>query len=47
MLHNTDTTLVFDVETTLKQCSYNFISTLFQRDLNISESQIETNLINW
>ena len=41
-LHNVDTSSVFDVETTLKQRWYNFISTLFQLDLNISKSYIKT-----
>ena len=41
-LHNVDTMSVSDVETTLKQRCYNFISTLFQRDLNISKSCIKT-----
>ena len=42
-LDNVDTTSVSDVQTTLKQRWYNFISTLFQRDLNFSKSYIETN----
>ena len=42
MLHNVDTTSVWDVETTLKQRWYNFISTLFQLGLNNSKSYIKT-----
>ena len=37
-MHNVDTMSVSDVETTLKQRWYNFISMLFQRGLNISKS---------
>ena len=39
---NVDTMSVSDVETTLKQRWYNFISTLFQRVVNISKSYIKT-----
>ena len=41
-LHNFDTTLVSDVEITLKQRWYNFMSMLFQGILNFSKSYIET-----
>ena len=40
-LHNIDATLVSNVETMLKQRWYNFISTLFQRVLNMSKSYIK------
>ena len=43
MLNNVDITSVFDVQTTLKQRWYNFLSTLFQRDLKFTKSYIETN----
>ena len=41
-MHNVDTTSVCDVETTLKERWYNFISTLFQLGLNYSKSCIKT-----
>ena len=41
-LQNVDTASVSDVETTLKQRWYNFISKLFQRCLNVSKSYFET-----
>ena len=44
VLHNVGPTSVFDVETALKHRWYNFISTLFQRGLNISKIFIKTSL---
>ena len=41
-LHGVDTKSVFDVETTLKQRWYNFISTLFRIDLSIRNSYLKT-----
>ena len=42
-LHNVDTISLSDVETTLKQRWYNFISTLFQPGLNVGEGYIKIN----
>ena len=42
-LHNVETTLVSDVEGTLKQRWYNFILKLIRLGLNVSKSYIKTN----